>query len=106
MQHRKEKHGTTALTLRGKARSLAVLILMMALTLPMTAQKRAITGTVTDATGESIIGANILVKGSTVGTITDFDGKFRIEAETGSTLVFSYIGMLSDRKSTRLNSSH
>jgi len=95
MKIREEKHGTTALTLRGKARSIAFLILMVVLTLPLTAQKRVITGTITDTRGESIIGANILVKGSTTGTITDFDGKFRIEATTGEILTISYIGMLS-----------
>jgi TonB-linked SusC/RagA family outer membrane protein len=52
-----------------------------------------ITGTITDAeTGEALPGANILVKGTSRGTVTDFDGKYSIEAESGEVLVFSYTG--------------
>ncbi len=51
-----------------------------------------ISGTVVDATGETIIGATVMVKGTSNGTITDFDGNFKIKVETGKTLVFSYIG--------------
>lgn len=52
-----------------------------------------ITGTVTDAeTGEPLPGANILVKGTSTGTVTDFDGKFTIQANEGDVLVFSYTG--------------
>lgn len=52
-----------------------------------------VTGHVADATGEPIIGANVTVKGTTVGTITDIDGNFTLEVgSTGSTLVVSFIG--------------
>ena len=52
-----------------------------------------VSGVVTSQTdGETIIGANILVKGTTVGTITDIDGHYTINAAVGQTLVFSYIG--------------
>lgn len=51
-----------------------------------------ITGTVLDATGETIIGANIIVKGTANGTTTNIDGNFRISAPVGSTLVFNFIG--------------
>lgn len=54
-----------------------------------------VTGTVVDATtGEPVIGANVLVKGTTNGTSTDFDGNFTLEAPAGSPLVVSYIGYL------------
>ena len=54
----------------------------------------SVSGTVVDATGEPVIGANIVVKGSTQGTITDFDGNYSIEVSDCSVvLVFSYIGM-------------
>lgn len=53
---------------------------------------RTITGVVTDAKGESIIGANIMVKGTAVGTITDFDGKFSLPVSNSSVLVISYVG--------------
>ena len=46
------------------------------------AQIKTISGTVVDTQGESVIGANVLVKGSTTGTITDVDGKFSLEAIT------------------------
>ena len=52
-----------------------------------------IRGTVIDATtGDPIIGANVLVKGTTNGTSTDYDGKFALDAPEGSLLVVSYIG--------------
>lgn len=52
-----------------------------------------ITGHVADATGEPIIGANVTVKGTTVGTITDIDGNFTLEVgSTDGTLVVSFIG--------------
>jgi TonB-linked SusC/RagA family outer membrane protein len=50
-----------------------------------------VTGTVEDADGP-LIGASVLVKGTTVGTITDFDGNFSIEANVGDELEFSYMG--------------
>ena len=53
------------------------------------------TGVVKDKAGEPMIGVNVLVKGTTNGTITDFDGNFTInDAPAGSTLVVSYIGYL------------
>ena len=56
---------------------------------------QTINGRVVDTTGEGVIGANVLVKGSTTGTITDFDGNYSIEVESmESTLVFSYIGFV------------
>ncbi|MDO4163674.1 MAG: TonB-dependent receptor [Bacteroides sp.] len=55
-------------------------------------QKQTITGTVTDQTGEGVIGASILEKGTTNGTITDIDGNFSLSVEAGATLVISYIG--------------
>ena len=53
-----------------------------------------VTGTVEDADGP-LIGASVLVKGTTVGTITDFDGNFTIEANEGDELEFSYMGYTS-----------
>lgn len=55
-------------------------------------QSRIVTGLVKDMTGEPIIGANVSVKGTTVGTTTDMDGNFSIEVGTGSVLSISYIG--------------
>ena len=53
-----------------------------------------ITGTVTDVKGEPIIGATVVEKGTSNGTVTDFDGNFKLKVQTGKTLVFSYIGYL------------
>ncbi len=61
--------------------------------LAVTQQTAKIRGTILDAkNGEPIIGANVLVKGTTNGTITDFDGNYELEAPVGSTLTVSFIG--------------
>ena len=55
-------------------------------------QSKVVTGTVVDPTGMPVIGANIMVKGTTNGTITDMDGNFSLEANKDAILVVSYIG--------------
>jgi TonB-linked SusC/RagA family outer membrane protein len=57
-------------------------------------QKKTITGTVVDAAGEPIIGANIIEVGTTNGTITDMDGNFSLSVEPDATIRISYIGYL------------
>ncbi len=55
--------------------------------------QNVVTGTVSDATtGETLPGVSVLVKGTTTGTVTDVNGKFRIEAATNAVLVLTYIG--------------
>ena len=51
-----------------------------------------ISGHVKDETGEGVIGASVMVKGTSNGTVTDFDGNFSLQCQPGATLVFSYIG--------------
>ena len=51
-----------------------------------------ISGHVKDETGEGVIGASVMVKGTSNGTVTDFDGNFSLQCQSGATLVFSYIG--------------
>ncbi|GAB4399922.1 MAG: SusC/RagA family TonB-linked outer membrane protein [Microscillaceae bacterium] len=58
------------------------------------AQDRVITGTVKDANGEGLPGASVYIKGTTRGTVTDFDGKFSLNARDGETLVIQSIGYL------------
>lgn len=58
-------------------------------------QKNMVTGVVLDPHGMPVIGANILVKGTTNGTITDMDGKFSLDVDKDATLVISYIGFAS-----------
>ena len=55
-------------------------------------QQEKVTGIVTDVKGEPIIGANVSVVGKSIGTITDIDGKFAIQASQGNTLQISFIG--------------
>lgn len=55
-------------------------------------QQKAISGKVVDSKGESIIGANIMEKGTTNGTITDFDGNFNLNVAANAVLQISYIG--------------
>ncbi|NCC09609.1 MAG: TonB-dependent receptor [Bacteroidia bacterium] len=55
-------------------------------------QSQSLSGTVTDANGEPIIGASVIEKGTTNGIITDLDGKFKLTAKQGATLVISFVG--------------
>ena len=64
------------------------------LLLGMAAEARVISGTVKDPTGETIISASVVVKGTTIGTVTDFDGNYTLDVpDDAKVLVFSYIGM-------------
>ncbi|MDR1202917.1 MAG: TonB-dependent receptor plug domain-containing protein [Tannerellaceae bacterium] len=56
---------------------------------------RPVNGTVMDQFGEPVIGANIVVKGTTNGVISDYNGKFSIQTESNSVLIISYIGYIS-----------
>lgn len=58
----------------------------------ITQDKKRISGKIVDSTGEPVIGANIVEKGTTNGTITDLDGNFTLEVSPKSTLLVSYIG--------------
>lgn len=70
------------------------LILFFAFMLPAgaCAQNIQLTGTVTDATGESVIGASVLEKGTTNGLITDIDGNFSLNVSPNATIIISYVG--------------
>lgn len=60
----------------------------------MCAQKIEVSGTVVDPNGETIIGASIMEKGTSNGTITDFDGNFKLTTASGAKIVVSYIGFM------------
>ena len=66
-------------------------LLLLTGTIIMYAQQE-ITGNVVDQTGEAVIGATVMEKGTSNGTVTDFDGNFRLKVEAGRTLVFTYVG--------------
>jgi len=71
-----------------------LLLLVIALHGMLLAQTKTITGVVKDATGESIIGVSVVVKGTSTGTITNLDGAYSIQVpSTAKVLVFSYVGM-------------
>lgn len=76
-----------------KNKLLKKLLLPLALLLGSFIYAQSVTGTVTDASGP-LPGVNVLVKGTTIGTVTDFDGNYTITADSGTTLVFSFIGYL------------
>lgn len=56
--------------------------------------KRVVTGIIKDTNGEPIIGANVIEKGTTNGTVTDIDGKFSLSVDENSMLEVSYIGYI------------
>ena len=70
------------------------LVVLLVGTTGLAFSQNIVTGTVEDADGP-LIGASVLVKGTTVGTITDMDGQFSIEAKVGDELEFSYMGYTS-----------
>lgn len=69
-----------------------ILFFLMILSSHSFAQSRIVSGKVTDASGEAIPGATILVKGTTSGTTTDLDGNYSINASESQVLIFSFIG--------------
>jgi len=74
-----------------KNKLLKKLLLPFAMLLGSFIYAQSVTGTVSDASGP-IPGVNVLVKGTTTGAVTDFDGNFQINAKKGDALVFSFIG--------------
>lgn len=55
-------------------------------------QAQVITGLVVDTHGEPVIGASVVEKGTTNGTVTNLDGKFTLDVEPGATIQFSFVG--------------
>ncbi len=69
-------------------------LLVMMISLSVSAQNVTVKGTVTDKTGETVIGASVVEKGNpSNGTITDIDGNYTLSVPSKATLVFSYVGM-------------
>jgi hypothetical protein len=74
----------------------SLIVAMLLFVATATFAQRTVTGTVTDESGETLISVNVVVKGTTIGSITDLDGKYSIKVPDGSnTLVFSYTGFSS-----------
>jgi len=76
-------------------RCIPIMLMLLLCSTTLHAQGIAIKGTVTDASGEPLIGASVVVKGNTsLGTVTDFDGNFKMSVPNESTvIVISYVGM-------------
>lgn len=70
-----------------------LLMLFVAIATTVQAQDTTITGVVSDASNEPLVGVNVTLKGTTTGAITDNNGRFSLKGKNGSTLVFTYIGM-------------
>lgn len=75
-----------------KLKPILLVGLMLLSTLAFAQQMEKVKGIVVDATGETVIGASVVVVGTTTGTVTDFDGNFELEAPKGSKLQISFIG--------------
>jgi TonB-dependent starch-binding outer membrane protein SusC len=74
-------------------RMFLVSILMLLFTFTVNAQEQTITGKVYDVAGEPIIGANVLIQGTTQGVITDMEGAFRLKADPSQSLVISFLSI-------------
>ncbi len=82
-----------------------VATLLLALVVQFTyAQTKTVTGTISDSTGP-LPGVGVVIKGTTTGTETDFDGNYTIEAEEGAVLQFTYVGMLNSEQTVGSASS-
>ena len=76
-----------------KTKFSGILALFLALIVQFSfAQEKTVSGTVTDDSG-ALPGVSVVIKGTTTGTQTDFDGKYSIQAKTGDVLMFSFVGM-------------
>ncbi len=87
-----------------KTKFSGILTLLLAFVVQFTfAQEKTVSGTVTDESGP-LPGVSVVIKGTTTGTETDFDGKYTIKANTGDVLQFSFVGMTS--KSATVSASN
>tara|TARA_R100001369_G_C3326269_1_gene169828 strand:- start:4765 stop:7842 length:3078 start_codon:yes stop_codon:yes gene_type:complete len=83
-----------------KTKFSGIITLLLALVVQLSfAQEKTITGTITDDTGLPLPGVNIIIKGTSKGTQSDFDGNYTIQAEVGQTLTYSYVGFETQRQS-------
>lgn len=74
-------------------RTVLILFMFQLFVMSVAAQPMTVTGTITDPAGETIIGANIMIKGTTVGTISDVNGQFSLDVDDPNvTLVISFVG--------------
>ncbi len=83
-----------------------ILTLLLAFVVQLTfAQEKTISGTITDNTGMTLPGVNIIVKNTSSGTQSDFDGNYTVTANVGQTLVFSYVGFITVEQAVTASTS-
>lgn len=75
-----------------KSKVTSFFLMLLLFPVMMMAQTRTVKGTVTDTSGEPLIGVSVIVEGTSFGTQTNIDGEFSIKAEPGKVLKFTYIG--------------
>ena len=90
--------------LYNKAKHMMLLFLWLAGSTVVQAQDRSVSGTVTDENGGSMPGVNVIVSGTSTGTVTDISGKYSISVGSGSRLLFSFIGYTSQEVEVGSNS--
>ncbi len=70
-----------------------ILTLLLAFVVQFTfAQEKTVSGTISDEDNLPLIGVNVIIKGTTTGTQTDFDGNYSVNPTVGQTIVYSYLG--------------
>ena len=77
-----------------KSKFLFLLLAFVMMSATALAQRRTYTGVVVDDQQEPVIGASVVQKGTTNGTVTDYDGNFTVSVDEGATLVVSFIGYI------------
>jgi TonB-linked SusC/RagA family outer membrane protein len=77
-------------------KNITILLFAMAISISAWSQQITVTGKVTDLSdGSPLIGVNVIIKGTTIGTVTDFDGNYTIQSIPNATILFSYLGYAS-----------
>ena len=80
------------MNLKQTFKALTAMVVGLLMTVSVFAQDLVVSGTVVDDFGEPVLGANVVVKGTTNGATTDLDGNFSFKAPKGSTVVITFIG--------------
>lgn len=89
-------------SLLDKVQRLFVIALFAAMAVDAAAQNKQVTGTVTDQTGETVVGASVVVKGTTNGTITDLDGRFTLsDVPENGVIQVSFVGYRTEEVSVK-----
>ncbi|MBV1924875.1 MAG: SusC/RagA family TonB-linked outer membrane protein [Flavobacteriaceae bacterium] len=81
------------------------LILLLFSITSVLAQEKTISGNISDATGFPLPGVNVIIKGTTSGTQSDFDGNYTLQVNNGQTIVYSYVGFKTEERIVGANST-